>query len=96
MAAHLASAGQIQIINTVPLTNIDPDEIRAVLSEYKMSSASVAIHQPDATLEDLIDVVEGNRWASQSSSVVWWSSADRLRERTIQEIYPGAFRFEQD
>jgi len=53
--------GGIQIINTVPLTNIDPDEIRAVLSEYKMSSASVAIHQPDATLEDLIDVVEGNR-----------------------------------
>lgn len=53
--------GGIAITNTVPLTNIDPDEIRAVLSEYKMTSASVAIHQPDATLEDLIDVVEGNR-----------------------------------
>lgn len=53
--------GGVAITNTVPLTNIDPDEIRAVLSEYKMSSASVAIHQPDATLEDLIDVVEGNR-----------------------------------
>jgi len=26
-----------------------------------MNSASVAIHQPDATIEDLIDVVEGNR-----------------------------------
>ncbi|KAJ9093596.1 hypothetical protein QFC19_008263 [Naganishia cerealis] len=52
---------QVQITNTVPLTNLDQDEIRAVMSEYKLSSASVAIHQPDATLEDLIDVIEGNR-----------------------------------
>ncbi len=59
---HFVKTGQIAITNTVPLTNIDPDEIRAVLSEYKMTSASVAIHQPDATLEDLIDVVEGNRY----------------------------------
>ncbi|KAJ9128130.1 GTP-binding protein rbg1 [Naganishia onofrii] len=53
--------GGVQITNTVPLTNLDQDEIRAVMSEYKLSSASVAIHQPDATLEDLIDVIEGNR-----------------------------------
>ncbi|KAI5454518.1 GTP-binding protein rbg1 [Naganishia albida] len=53
--------GGIQITNTVPLTNLDQDEIRAVMSEYRLSSASVAIHQPDATLEDLIDVIEGNR-----------------------------------
>ncbi|WWC99814.1 hypothetical protein V866_006722 [Kwoniella sp. B9012] len=33
----------------------------AVLSEYKMSNAAVSIHQPDATIEDFIDVVEGNR-----------------------------------
>jgi len=31
------------------------------LSEYRMSNAAVSIHQPDATIEDLIDVVEGNR-----------------------------------
>jgi ribosome-interacting GTPase 1 len=43
-----------------------------VLSEYKMSSASVAIHQPDATLEDLIDVVEGNRWVFASSEQASW------------------------
>lgn len=60
--ANRMGTTQIAITNTVPLTNIDPEEIRAVLSEYKMSSASVAIHQPDATLEDLIDVVEGNRF----------------------------------
>ncbi|WVQ62065.1 uncharacterized protein L199_000200 [Kwoniella botswanensis] len=40
---------------------IDAQEIKAVLSEYKMSNAAVSIHQPDATIEDFIDVVEGNR-----------------------------------
>ncbi len=45
----------------MPLTKIDAQEIRAVLSEYRMNNASVSIHQPDATIEDLIDVVEGNR-----------------------------------
>ncbi|OCF33936.1 cytoplasmic protein [Kwoniella heveanensis CBS 569] len=54
-------SGGIAITNTVPLTKIDAQEIRAVLGEYKMSNAAVSIHQPDATIEDFIDVVEGNR-----------------------------------
>lgn len=54
---------QVAITNTVPLTKIDAQEIRAVLQEYRMSNAAVSIHQPDATIEDFIDVVEGNRWA---------------------------------
>ncbi|KAK4688059.1 developmentally-regulated GTP-binding protein, partial [Tremellales sp. Uapishka_1] len=54
-------SGGIAITNTVPLTNIDAGEIKAVLSEYRMNSAAVAIHQPDATIEEFIDVVEGNR-----------------------------------
>lgn len=52
---------QIAISNTVPLTKVDANEIKAVLSEYRMNSAAVTIHQPDATIEDIIDVVEGNR-----------------------------------
>lgn len=52
---------QVAITNTVPLTKIDAQEIRAVLQEYRMSNAAVSIHQPDATIEDFIDVVEGNR-----------------------------------
>jgi ribosome-interacting GTPase 1 len=27
-----------------------------------MNSCAVTIHQPDATIEDIIDVVEGNRY----------------------------------
>ena len=45
----------------MPLTKVDASEIRAVLSEYRMNSAAITIHQPDATIEDVIDVVEGNR-----------------------------------
>ncbi|KAF9514750.1 hypothetical protein BS47DRAFT_1372218 [Hydnum rufescens UP504] len=53
--------GGINITNTVPLTKMDPDEIKAVLSEYKIANADVAIRQADATPDDLIDVIEGNR-----------------------------------
>lgn len=53
--------GGIAITNTVPLTNIDHDEIKAVLSEYKINNADVAIRQAGITADDLVDVIEGNR-----------------------------------
>lgn len=49
--------GGLNITSTVPLTHIDHDEIRAVMSEYKISSADIAI-RCDATVDDLIDVLE--------------------------------------
>lgn len=58
--------GGIAITNTVPLTNIDHDEIKAVLGEYKINNADIAIREPGATADDLVDVVEGNRFASCS------------------------------
>lgn len=51
------SVGGISITNTVPLSHIDADEIRAVMGEYKISSADIAI-RCDATIDDLIDVLE--------------------------------------
>ncbi|KAI0082578.1 developmentally regulated GTP binding protein 1 [Panus rudis PR-1116 ss-1] len=53
--------GGIAITNTVPLTNIDHDEIKAILSEYKINNCDVAIREPGATADDLVDVIEGNR-----------------------------------
>jgi len=53
--------GGINISNTVPLTNLDMESIKAVLSEYRINNCDVAIRQPDATPDDLIDVIEGNR-----------------------------------
>ncbi|KAJ3536709.1 hypothetical protein NM688_g6800 [Phlebia brevispora] len=53
--------GGINITNTVPLTNIDHDEIKAVLSEYRINNADVAIRQAGVTADDVVDVIEGNR-----------------------------------
>ncbi|KAL9712601.1 GTP-binding protein rbg1 [Leucoagaricus gongylophorus] len=53
--------GGIAITNTVPLTNIDQEEIKAILSEYKISNCDVAIREANATADDLVDVIEGNR-----------------------------------
>ncbi|KAK3692737.1 P-loop containing nucleoside triphosphate hydrolase protein [Podospora appendiculata] len=49
--------GGLNISSTVPLTHIDTDEIRAVMGEYKISSADIAI-RCDATIDDLIDILE--------------------------------------
>ncbi|KAI9785285.1 MAG: GTP-binding protein rbg1 [Candelina submexicana] len=49
--------GGVSITNTVPLTHIDHDEIKAVMSEYRISSADIAI-RCDATIDDLIDILE--------------------------------------
>jgi uncharacterized protein len=62
MAVHKKDRGGISIMNTVPLA-MDHDEIRAVLSEYRISNADVVIREPNASVDDLVDVVEGNRSA---------------------------------
>lgn len=49
--------GGISITSTVPLTNLDHDEVRAVMNEYRISSAEIAF-RCDATVDDLIDVLE--------------------------------------
>lgn len=49
--------GGISITSTVQLTNLDHDEVRAVMSEYRITSAEIAF-RCDATIDDLIDVLE--------------------------------------
>ena len=53
--------GGIAITNTVPLTNIDHDDIKGICSEYKLNNVDIAIREPGATVDDLVDVIEGNR-----------------------------------
>jgi ribosome-interacting GTPase 1 len=52
--------GGIAISNTVALTHLEEGEIKAVLAEYRMANCDIAF-RCDATMDDLIDVVEGNR-----------------------------------
>ena len=37
------------------------DLIKSILHEYRMSNCNVALYC-DATVDELIDVIQGNRW----------------------------------
>lgn len=52
--------GGITISKSVDLTKIDDDVIKAILHEYRMSNCDVQF-RTDATEDELIDVIEGNR-----------------------------------
>ncbi|KAH9482810.1 Ribosome-interacting GTPase 1 [Psilocybe cubensis] len=73
--------GGIAITNTVPLTNMDQDEIKAILSEYRLNNVDVAIREPNATADDLVDVIEGNSYKIPMSvpiSSKEWLNVDEL------------------
>eukprot|EP00922_Rhytidocystis_sp_ex-Travisia-forbesii_P027101 GHVS01039764.1.p1 GENE.GHVS01039764.1~~GHVS01039764.1.p1 ORF type:complete len:368 (+),score=64.16 GHVS01039764.1:585-1688(+) len=52
--------GGVSVTNTVPLTNIDEETIKSICHEYRISNASISI-RCDATADDIIDMIEGNR-----------------------------------
>ncbi|KAF2030636.1 P-loop containing nucleoside triphosphate hydrolase protein [Setomelanomma holmii] len=73
--------GGINITATVPLTHIDHDEIKAVLSEYRLANADVAI-RCDATVDDLIDVIE----AKGRSYIPVIYALNKIDAITIEEL----------
>ncbi len=52
--------GGLNMTATVPLTHMDTDAVKAILSEYKIFNADLVFRE-DCTPDDLIDVIEGNR-----------------------------------
>lgn len=52
--------GGITMTHTVPLKHLDLESVKAILGEYRIANAEVQI-KCDATVDDLIDVIEGNR-----------------------------------
>lgn len=52
--------GGINLTTTEKLTHLDKDLVGSILKEYRVLSADVTL-RCDATVDDLIDVVEGNR-----------------------------------
>lgn len=44
----------------VPQSELDTDTVKTILSEYRIHNADITLKY-DATTEDLIDVIEGNR-----------------------------------
>ncbi len=47
-------------MHTVPLTHVDKQLVLSVMSEYKIHSADICFRE-DCTVDELIDVIEGNR-----------------------------------
>lgn len=72
--------GGLSITATVPLTHLDTDTIRAVLGEYKMHNADVVL-RCDATADELIDVIEGNRVYVPAVYVL-----NKIDQLTIEEL----------
>ncbi|GMH37743.1 hypothetical protein BSKO_05616 [Bryopsis sp. KO-2023] len=52
--------GGVHFNATVPLTNMDEKMVMRVLQEYKIHNADILFRE-DATVDDFIDVMEGNR-----------------------------------
>lgn len=47
-------------ISKVPQSELDLDIVKTILSEYRIHNADVTLRY-DATADDLIDIIEGNR-----------------------------------
>lgn len=52
--------GGLNLQTLVPQTELDHDTVKTILNEYKIHNADITLRY-DATAEDLIDVIEGNR-----------------------------------
>ena len=52
--------GGINMTSNVSLSHLDLDTVKAILSEYRIHNADINF-RCDATADDLIDVIEGNR-----------------------------------
>ncbi|KAH7731687.1 developmentally-regulated GTP-binding protein 1 [Aphelenchoides avenae] len=52
--------GGLNLTTLVPQSELDQETVKTILSEYKIHNADVTLKY-DASTEDLIDVIEGNR-----------------------------------
>jgi hypothetical protein len=69
--------GGVNVGSTVPLTKIDEDTIKKVFKEFKISNADVVL-RTDIDVDELIDVIEGNKKYIPSIIVV--NKCDLLSE----------------
>ena len=47
----------------VPQSTLDLDGVKSILVEYRIHNADITLHC-DATADDIIDIVEGNRYST--------------------------------
>lgn len=55
------TSGGISVNCICDTPNLTEQDVKTVLQEYKMFNTDVIVREPGATVDDLIDVIEGNR-----------------------------------
>ena len=82
--------GGIAFNATVPLTKgMDQALCQRILQEYKIHNAEVLFRE-DCGADELIDVIEGNRYESWGFVVVW-REREREREKSFLFFRPPTF-----
>lgn len=77
------SGGGISLNSTIPLTYIDEKMVRNILHEYKIHHAEI-LFRCDATVDEFIDIVEGNR--SYMKCIYVYNKVDQLSMEEVEEI----------
>eukprot|EP00918_Siedleckia_nematoides_P087070 GHVU01191512.1.p1 GENE.GHVU01191512.1~~GHVU01191512.1.p1 ORF type:complete len:330 (+),score=72.26 GHVU01191512.1:2876-3865(+) len=72
--------GGIAVTHTVPLNNVDEETVKSICHEYRIVNATFSI-RCDATIDDIIDVIEGNRIYMPCVYVL-----NKIDEITIEEL----------
>lgn len=75
--------GGISISSTIELTKLNEATIKAVLNEYKIHNADVVIRE-DIALEQLLDVVAGNRLHLPSITIL--NKIDLVNKEYLREV----------
>lgn len=72
--------GGINFTSTVANTHLDLETVKAICGEYKIHNADISLRF-DATADDLIDVIEGNRIYMPCIYVV-----NKIDQITVEEL----------
>jgi len=75
--------GGVEINATVPLTKLNEKMVVGILNEYGIHNAAVVFRQ-DATVEQLIDVLAGNR--KYNRSLVVLNKVDMVKEEYLKSL----------
>lgn len=73
--------GGISLQSSLELKHLSESLVTSVLAEYKIFNADVLVQQADATVDELIDVVEGNRVYMPALYVV-----NKIDSITVEEL----------
>eukprot|EP00047_Mylnosiga_fluctuans_P001874 m.222273 g.222273 ORF g.222273 m.222273 type:complete len:367 (-) comp10733_c0_seq1:86-1186(-) len=76
--------GGINLTAMVPTTHLDLDTVKAILSEYRIHNADIVLRY-DATEDELIDVIEGNRMYIPAIYVL--NKIDQISVEELDIIY---------